>query len=181
MTPHRHYRYLGPADLRGSSSGEGRVEVDRVETVRQWLDDQDPRDRAEPFTFVVTLGGRIRLAPRRSEHVVCAGGQDVLAAGEVRFEVDGEGPQVVEISNQSTGYCPDVDCWAAVEEALDAIGLRHPVGFTAPVVFRRCPTCLERNVVRDDDYVCAVCDSDLPQEWNLDTPHWMERDGGEAY
>ena len=30
MTPHRHYRYLGPADLRGSSSGEGRVEVDRV-------------------------------------------------------------------------------------------------------------------------------------------------------
>jgi hypothetical protein len=163
MTPHRHYRYLGPADLRGSSSGEGRVEVDRVETVRQWLDDQDPRDRAEPFTFVVTLGGRLRLAPRRSEHVVCAGGQDVLAAGEVRFEVDGEGPQVVEISNQSTGYCPDVDCWAAVEEALDAIGLRHPVGFTAPVVFRRCPTCDAKNVVRDDDYVCAVCDGDLPR------------------
>ena len=181
MTPHRRYRYLGPADLRASSSGAGNVEADRVETIRRWLDDQDPRDRSEPFTYVVTVQGRLRLAPRRSEHVVCAGGQDVLAAGEVRFELDDEGPLVAEISNQSTGYCPDVDCWTAVEEALDALGLRHPDVFTAAVVFRRCPTCLERNVVRDDDYVCAVCDGALPREWNLDTPHWRERDGGEAY
>ncbi|GEC07984.1 hypothetical protein SSP24_56390 [Streptomyces spinoverrucosus] len=29
---------------------------------------------AEPFTFVVDTEGALRWAPRRSEHVVCAGG-----------------------------------------------------------------------------------------------------------
>ena len=32
---------------------------------------------------------RLRLAPRRSEHVDCAAGQHVLAAGEVPFVRDG--------------------------------------------------------------------------------------------
>src|SRR6266542_3004531 len=69
----------------------------------------------EPFTFVVSLDGK----PRRSEHVDCAAGQPVRAAGEVLFARDGTGWSVSEISNQSTGYCPDPDSWPALAMALD--------------------------------------------------------------
>jgi hypothetical protein len=75
--------------------------------------------------------------------------------------------RVVEVTNQSTGYCPDPDSWPAVGEALDRIGVRHPGDFTDKVVFRRCPACGERNVVRDNDFTCAQCDSALPARWNF--------------
>ena len=42
-----------------------------------------------------------------------------------------------------------------------------PAGFTHAVVFRRCEACGQRNVVKDDAFVCAVCDADLPAEWNF--------------
>jgi hypothetical protein len=51
--------------------------------------------------------------------------------------------------------------------STSAAGLGHPGRFTRPVVFRRCPRCAERNLVRDGLMVCAVCDADLPQRWNL--------------
>ena len=60
----------------------------------------------EPFTFVVDLEGVLRLAPRRSEHVACAGGRPVLSAGEVSFERGPDGWEVTSATNQSTGYCP---------------------------------------------------------------------------
>ncbi|WP_086672823.1 hypothetical protein, partial [Streptomyces albovinaceus] len=63
----------------------------------------------------------------------------------------------------STGYCPDVVSWPAVARALDAIELVRPSGFTHPVVFRRCPGCQEHNIVREDDFVCVFCGSDLPR------------------
>jgi hypothetical protein len=105
-----------------------------------------------------------RLAPRRSEHVACAGGRDVLAAGEIRL--DGA-CAVAEVTNNSTGYCPPEDCWEAVRLALDAAGMQHPSGFTFVAHFRRCPRCRERNLVKDDWYVCAMCDAELPFEWNF--------------
>jgi hypothetical protein len=46
--------------------------------------------------------------------------------------------------------------------------IRHPDGFTRPVSFRGCPTCLARNIVRDGDFTCPICGADLPTEWNLD-------------
>lgn len=52
--------------------------------------------------------------------------------------------------------------------ALDRAGLRHPGGFTQPIVFRGCTTCFAINIVRDDDFACAVCGDALPSEWNLD-------------
>jgi hypothetical protein len=55
-----------------------------------------------------------------------------------------------------------------VARALDRVGVPHPGIFTDAVVFRRCPTCGERNVVREDDFVCAVCDSALPMQWNFE-------------
>ncbi|ONI72686.1 hypothetical protein ALI144C_42475 [Actinosynnema sp. ALI-1.44] len=118
----------------------------------------------EAFTFVVGVDGLFRVAPRRSEHVVCAGGEGVLAAGEVTFDRAGV---VVEISNQSTGYCPDLGSWPAVASALERAGIAHPGGFTHLVVFRRCLRCAEINVVRDGYFACVFCDADLPAEWNV--------------
>lgn len=71
------------------------------------------------------------------------------------------------VSNQSTGYCPDPDSWSAVGAALDRAGVPHAGEFTEPVIFRRCPACGGRNLVKDDDFVCAVCGGDLPARWNF--------------
>jgi hypothetical protein len=115
----------------------------------------------EPFTYVVDLDGTLRVAPRRSEHVACAGGRPVLAAGEIAFERPDGGWEVAEVSNQSTGYCPDPVSWPEVARALDRAGIAHPDGFTATFVFRHCPGCGELNVVKDEYYVCAFCDGGL--------------------
>jgi hypothetical protein len=74
---------------------------------------------------------------------------------------------VTTISNQSTGYCPDPDCWPAVAEALARAGVTVPTGFTHAFIFRRCAECGEINVVKDDWFVCAHCDSELPRHWNF--------------
>ncbi|MFF2097165.1 hypothetical protein ACFVXM_13150, partial [Streptomyces sp. NPDC058202] len=31
-----------------------------------------------------------------------------------------------------------------------------------------CPDCQEHNIVREDDFVCVFCRSDLPAVWNVD-------------
>ena len=168
VTIRRRYRYVGPAEHRARPPGS-RGLVDSADAVTRWVAAQDPADRGAPFTYVVDLRGRLWLAPRRSEHVACAQGADVLAAGEIGFEPDSVGRWSVNyVSNQSTGYCPDLDSWRTVEDALHRAGVRHHAGFTDPFVFRACPTCRAVNIVRDDNFVCAVCDDELPVDWNLD-------------
>lgn len=112
--------------------------------------------------------GVLRLAPRQSEHVVCAGGGPVLGAGEMSFREESGQWVVAEVSNQSTGFCPDISSWSAVAKALDSAGIEHPSGFTHEVVFRRCPSCSQLNIVREEDFICVFCDEDLPREWNVD-------------
>ncbi len=133
-----------------------------------WIVEQSAAELTEPFTFVVGMDGVLRLAPRRSEHVACAGGDMVLAAGETGFTREAGRWIVREVSNQSTGYCPDVSSWTEAARALDAVGLGRPSGFTHEVVFRRCPDCQEHNIVREDDFVCVFCGGDLPTAWNVD-------------
>src|SRR6185503_7650273 len=116
-------------------------------------------------TFVVDREGVLRLADRRSEHVACAGGEEVLSAGEIFFA--GRGAEVVEVSNLSTGYCPEPSSWPAVAHALESAGIAHPGRFTAEMIFRRCTACGERNLVKDEVFVCAICDADLPGAWNF--------------
>ena len=79
----------------------------------------------------------------------------------------GAGLEVVEVSNQSTGFCPEPESWPAVAAALDGLGIRHPGRFTQEVIFRRCPACGERNVVKDGWFACGACGADLPKDWNL--------------
>jgi hypothetical protein len=164
--PGRLYSYVGPADL--VRPGGGGLRVRSVSEFDAWVLARAAQELAEPFTFVVDAAGVLRLAPRRSEHVVCADGEAVLAAGEIRFGRESGRWAVVEVSNQSTGYCPDVGCWSAVVDAVDRVGLARPEGFTHEVVFRRCPSCREVNIVREEDFVCVFCDDDLPGEWNVD-------------
>jgi hypothetical protein len=165
----RRYRYVGPADIAAVAlqQGEGWL-IRSAEEFAVWVASVDVRELAEPFTYVIDTAGVLRLAARRSEHVACAGGRAVLAAGEIAVVRRPDGWSVSEVSNQSTGYCPDPRCWPAVAAALDQAGLDHPGGFTSTFVFRRCPGCEELSVVKDGDFICYVCGSDLPQTWNVD-------------
>lgn len=180
------YPYIGPDDIKamvtgavsGSCAPAGTALTD-LRTLAEWHAAQPADERDEPFTYVVGLDGILRVAPRRSEHVACAGAAPVLAAGEIAFghaadhrdragHRDGAGGwSVTSVSNQSTGYCPDVTCWPAVASALDRLGVERPAGFTTEILFRRCAVCGEVAIVRDGDLVCVFCDAELPAEWNL--------------
>ncbi|MEG8277530.1 hypothetical protein [Streptomyces sp. AHA2] len=75
---------------------------------------------------------------------------------------------MTEVSNQSTGYCPNATSWAAVARNLDEVGLERPSSFSHEVVFRPCLDRQEHDIVREDDFICVFCGSDLPQTWNVD-------------
>lgn len=166
--PERRYTYVGPAELSAAirPDAEGRV-VRSAADLGAWLAACARSEREEPFTYVVGTDGRLRLAARRSEHVACAGGGDVMAAGQMRFERASGCWSAVEVSNQSTGYCPDLGSWSAVARALGLAGVEHPGRFTHEVVFRRCEECGECAIVREGDFVCVFCGSDLPARWNI--------------
>ncbi|MFJ7200257.1 MULTISPECIES: hypothetical protein [unclassified Streptomyces] len=163
------YRYVGPVDLKARvRPGSGGRRIGSAADFNSWAAERSAAELAEPFTFVVGTDAVLRLAPRRSEHVACAGGERVLGAGEIGFTREAGRWAVAEVSNHSTGYCPDAGSWPAVARALDDVELGRPSGFTHDVVFRRCPGCQEHNIVREDDFVCVFCGSDLPQAWNVD-------------
>jgi hypothetical protein len=158
-------KYVGPGDIREvSSRSPPGTPIRSNQELLFWLA-HNIDDEGGWCTFVISLGGDLVIAPRRSEHVACAAGLDVLAAGEIRFGGDGA---VAEVTNNSTGYCPPELSWHAVSRALDAAEIRHPGRFTFLARFRRCQHCGERNLVKDDWYVCAICDADLPAQWNFD-------------
>ena len=94
--------------------------------------------------------------------------QPVLSAGEIFLASDDNGCiYVSEISNQSTGYCPEPESWPAVARALDTSNVPHPGGFTTVCVFRRCIACGQRNLVKDEHSFCDICGVVLPREWNF--------------
>ena len=101
------FEYVGPRDIaekmRDVPPGS---EIRDRESLVAWvnLNSEESTDAGLWATYTVGLDGVLRVASRRSEHVACAGGEAVLGAGELCVTPNGE---VVEISNQSTGYCPD--------------------------------------------------------------------------
>ncbi|MFE7385155.1 contact-dependent growth inhibition system immunity protein [Streptomyces zhihengii] len=163
------YPYIGPPELAAAApDAPGGVPVATREEFARWAAEQTAADLAQPFTYTVGADGLLRLAPRRSEHVACAGRLPVHGAGEVLFRPDSGGWEVEEISNFSTGYCPEPASFPRVAAALEACALARPAHFTHAAVFRRCEECGTTCVVKDDHYVCAVCDADLPVRWNVD-------------
>jgi hypothetical protein len=136
------YQYVGPESIRARSRAmPGGRFIGSPGEFRSWLSEADvtvARHELIAATFVIDPEGKLRLADRRSEHVACAGGGPVLSAGEMFFAPAGEIIVVEEVSNLSTGYCPEPRSWYAVGEALDRLGITHPGRFTTEVVFRRC-------------------------------------------
>jgi hypothetical protein len=162
----RRFSYVGPEEIRVRAlTGSPGVPVLSRESLVRWLaETPDVQREAGWVTYIVDLDGKLLVAPRRTEHVACASGRAVLAAGEMRFTRDGA---VVEVTNNSTGYCPAEECWSSVRAALVSAEIAHPTSFTFTAHFRRCPRCGERNLVKDDWYSCALCDADLPAVWNF--------------
>jgi hypothetical protein len=165
----RAYPYVGPPEIadRASSSPHGTAVASSAD-IAAWARAAGTSSGRITATFVVDNGGWLLLADRHSEHVACAGGAPVLAAGEITFDIRAGGVTVAEVSNQSTGDCPEPESWPAVAAALSTAGVEVPEGYTTELSFRRCSHCDQINVVKDRFFECAVCGSDLPPAWNLD-------------
>jgi hypothetical protein len=155
--PMRRYRYVGPKEIAAVLGAPGTV-IASAADLATWL-----RTNDSAATFVIGLDGALRIADRHSEHVSCAGEREVLAAGEMFFA----GGRVDRVSNQSSGFCPEPASWPAVAAALDRAGIAHPGRYTDAFEFRRCDACGERNIVKDDDFTCAICGGELPATWNF--------------
>jgi hypothetical protein len=171
MANRRQYRYVGPSEIvKHLSAVSRRVLVQSASDVLHWIKDtkQSPEyDNLIVATFVVDTEGRLWINDRRSEHVHCAAGQNVLSAGEMAFALDRNSLALVEVSNQSTGYCPEPESWPVVERALTAASIPHPTDFTMKCIFRLCENCGTKNLIKDEWYVCGVCQSPLSFEWNF--------------
>lgn len=75
---------------------------------------------------------------------------------------------MLEASNLSTGYCPEPSSRTALQTALDRAKIEHTSRFTREFLFRRCPACAERNLVKDGRFEYAICGAELPEPWNFD-------------
>jgi len=168
----RKYRYVGPEQIRVRMAAQPPgTPIAGAADVLRWVKQTGQtvaRGELLAVTFVVDPSERLLIADRHSEHVACAGGGNVLAAGELFFRIVGGHVCVEQVSNQSTGYCPEPESWEIVGRVLDRIGLEHPEGFTTVSVFRRCAQCGERNIVKDGWFFCDVCGTILPKHWNFD-------------
>lgn len=167
----RHYRYVGSSEILDNiPKSSARKCIHSSQDLIQWVEDTKQTqeyDGAIIVTFIIDTNGELWINDRHSEHVLCANGQNVLSAGEMTFSMD-DNVEVIEVTNQSTGYCPEPDSWYAVEGALDKAKIPHPSNFTAAYLFRRCENCGQKNIVKDEWFYCGVCDNSLDKEWNFD-------------
>ncbi|MGI4787763.1 MAG: hypothetical protein ACRYFS_02820 [Janthinobacterium lividum] len=119
------------------------------------------------LTYIVDTDGQLWVADRHSEHIACARGKSVLSAGEMTIEIDHKKVIVIDVTNQSTGYCPEPESWPVVDLVLNKAGIEHPNNFTRAFIFRLCDNCGQINVVKEYDFTCAVCGNELNQKWNF--------------
>lgn len=118
-----------------------------------------------PQTYVVTAkDARFRCGGPLEEHVEVAGGDDVLAVGEVWFARDDDASwRVDRINNRSIGYrLPGRHTYEAAARALDAAGIPHPGEFTSLFTGRTCPACGLFNVWPGEVApYCKACGEDF--------------------
>lgn len=165
------YHYVGPIEIARAvvDIPEG-FAVRQVQDVMRWIKETGQhvhRDGCIIATFTINRHGMLHLADRHSEHVACAGGKPVLSAGEITFFINGEKLEVSAVTNQSTGYCPQVSSWPDVANALQLAGIAAPEHFSSSYEFRRCRQCQAINIIKDDVLECAVCEAALPEDWNF--------------
>ena len=165
------YHYVGPSEIASRVTDRpGGTRIASAADLVRWcaVTGQEPRrDGLIAVTFVIDAGGQLLIADRHSEHVACASGGPVRSAGELFLSLTAARGEVVEVSNQSTGFCPEPASWVEVAASLERLGVPHPGRFTTAVTFRRCEACGERNTVNDGWFVCGACGTELPAEWNF--------------
>ena len=164
------YHYVGPRKLIGLVGASVRKHLQSEADVLSWINEtgQKPNAAGEVIaTFIIDTSGDLWIADRHSEHVACAKGGPVLSAGEMTFVVEKNRAEVGAVTNQSTGFCPDPKSWEAVANALQNLGLAHPDTWATAFCFRLCCACGAINLVKDDWFVCALCDAELPDVWNF--------------
>jgi hypothetical protein len=169
--PARQYRYVGPPEIQARSRRESHcIQVTNLADLLPWSLPFLHRGRksgAFTATFIIDTEERLWVADRHSEHVACANSGDVLAAGEITFERESNDILVTEVTNQSTGYCPEPSCWTVVARVLDRLEIERPEEFTGTFEFRRCGQCGTTNIIKDEVYECSVCDAPLSPQWNF--------------
>ena len=159
----RQYVYVGSLEHREHiCESRAGVPVESVRDFEVWVGEV----REVTVTYVVDVRGRLLVADRHSEHVVCARGEAVLGAGEMTWVWRGRWA-VEHISNQSTGYCPEPASWGAVAGALKRAGVSFPEAWGFSCEFRRCEACGELALVKEGWFVCAHCEAELPREYNV--------------
>jgi hypothetical protein len=165
----RRYSYVGPPDIKHTARRDRLcLCVTSLADLLPWSVEFLSGHARGTFTvtFIIDTCEQLWLADRRSEHVACADGQDVLAAGEITFERHANIIHAAEVTNQSTGYCPEPASWSVVTQVLARLGISHPNYFTGAFIFRRCNKCGTTNLIKDHVFECAVCNSKLCLDWN---------------
>jgi len=170
MRKKQSYFFVGSKELeaRVEEKYEGK-KINQIKDIYQWIKESNQRIENENIiaTFIVNEQEELVISDRHSEHVMCAGGRNVLSAGEITFNFEKKNIFVSEITNQSTGYCPKTTSWEIVNITLSKIGIEHPKYFTKAYEFRYCENCQTKNLIKEEIYQCAVCNSDLDFEWNI--------------
>jgi len=165
------YWYVGPKDLLDLIHTDvNRVAVINEESVRSWIHQTDQKldyDNSVTATYIIDTNKVMWICDRHMEHVVCAIGGPVLSAGEATFKISTKSVEISYITNQSTGFCPKPSSWKVVNVALKNTGINYPQQFSTNFIFRLCLNCKTINIVKEKDYVCAVCNHDLEKQWNL--------------
>ena len=170
MKEFQSYFYVGPKEIeaRVDKKYEG-SKINQIADIQKWMEESNQTITNEIViaTFIVNEQEELVVSDRHLEHLVCAGGRNVLSAGEITFSFDQKEVYVSEISNQSTGYCPKPISWEIVEIVLNNIKIDHPKYFTRAYEFRYCENCQTKNLIKEKIYECAVCSFDLDAEWNF--------------
>ena len=171
MKKNRSYSYVGPEEIiaKMDTQFEG-YKIYTSKDIQKWIvsTKQVNTNQRIIATFIINEQEELVISDRHSEHVFCAGGKKVLSAGEITFCFDDKEIYVSEISNQSTGYCPKPNSWQVVEIVLDTLNIEYPPYFTSAFKFRHCEHCQSNSLIKEDIFVCAVCDTTLDLEWNFD-------------
>lgn len=166
------YSYIGPPEIaQRAKQAPGGTLIATSDALQAWLATIKPEGPDASHlvaTFVIDAAGNLRLAHRRSEHVACAVGEPVRAAGEMTFACDRGKIELTAVSNHSTGYVPEPCSLAAVTQTIAALGLNVPPQFTPELTFRRCTRCDSIQIVKDDEWNCLLCRDELPRDWNFD-------------
>jgi len=156
----KNYTYVGPDHILERVLAEFKgFEISISDDLLSWIvqSQQQLQQGILITTFVIDLEGRLLVADRHSEHVQCAFGSPVLSAGEITFEIEKKEIEVIDISNQSTGYCPHINSWPSVQQALDQIGWQHPNEFTNAFTFGYCDPCRKPSILKGLDSECSRC------------------------